>query len=115
LSFSSQAATNLTGILGLRGKYDMLMSWGVLSPRFRVEYNHAWQSGGATSLQYADFLAGPTYFVSTIPAQTDYATLGLGADVKFGGATFINFDYQTALGYFDTHTHLFRARIGSRW
>jgi uncharacterized repeat protein (TIGR01451 family) len=115
LTFSNQSATNLTGILGLRGKYDMLMSWGVFSPRFRAEFNHAWQSGGATSLQYADFLAGPTYFITTIPAEANYATLGLGADFKFGSAAFINFDYQTAFGYFDTRTHLFRVRIGSRW
>jgi uncharacterized repeat protein (TIGR01451 family) len=115
LKFSQQNAETIIGVLGLRGKYDMLMSWGVLSPRFRVEYNHAFQTGGLAALNYADWIGGPTYLVPTTASSSDFATLGLGTDVKFPNQMFVNFDYQTMINAFDTRSHMFQLKAGKKF
>ena len=115
LAYSRQVVNTITGVLGLRGKYDFLMDWGVVSPRFRVEYNHALQSGGIAALSYADWIGGPTYFLPTQATNSDFATLGLGIDVKIPGDMFVNFDYQTAINAFDTRSHIFQLKAGKKF
>jgi uncharacterized repeat protein (TIGR01451 family) len=115
LTFSQQSVETITGVLGLRGRYDILMAWGVVSPRFRVEYNHAFQSGGVAALNYADWIGGPTYFVQTQETTSDFATIGLGTDVKLTNEIFVNFDYQTTINAFDTRSHMFHLRAGAKF
>jgi uncharacterized protein YhjY with autotransporter beta-barrel domain len=50
LTFSNQDVSTVTGVLGLRGKYDIYADWGLVSPRVRVEYNQSIQDGGAAAL-----------------------------------------------------------------
>ena len=57
--------------------------WGIVSPRLRAEYNHAFQSGSTVSLQFADWLNGPTYAVGIARAKSDYFVLGVGTDFSF--------------------------------
>jgi outer membrane autotransporter protein len=115
LTYSQQDASTITGVLGLRGKYDLLMDWGVVSPRFRVEYNRAFQNGGLLALNYADWIGGPTYFMPGWDASRDFVTLGLGTDIRIPNNTFVNFDYQTTLNAFDTHSHLFKLKVGRKY
>jgi outer membrane autotransporter protein len=115
LTFARQSVDTITGVLGLRGKYDILMGWGVISPRFRVEYNHGFQSGGLAALGFADLIGGPTFFVPTSATTSDFAAIGIGTDVKFPNDMFINFDYQTTINAFDTHSHMFQVRAGVRF
>jgi uncharacterized protein with beta-barrel porin domain len=115
LNFGRQNVDNITGVLGLRGKYDMLMDWGVVSPRFRVEYNHAFQSGGLAALSYADWIGGPTYFAPVRASSSGFTTLGLGTDVKLPTETFLNFDYQTMINAFDTRSHIFQLKAGRKF
>jgi uncharacterized repeat protein (TIGR01451 family) len=115
LAFSGQSASTITGVLGLRGKYDFLMSWGVLSPSFRFEYNHAFQQSGQALLQFSDFLTGPAFGIIPVFNQSDYATVGAGTDLHFENGVFLNFDYQTALFLLSAQVHRFQVRVGKQF
>lgn len=115
LAFARQSVETYTGVLGLRGKYDIPMDFAVVSPRFRLEYNHAFQNGGIAALGFADWIGGPTYFVPGVATTSDFATVGVGADVRFPNAMFVNFDYQTMINAFDTRSHMFQIKAGGRF
>lgn len=115
LAFSSQTTSTVTGALGLRGKYDMPMSWGVFSPRARVEYNHAFQRSGSATLQFADWLSGPSYAITPGLDQSDTALIGLGTDVRLEQGLFLAFDYQTTLGLHYGRSHLFVLKLGGQY
>jgi uncharacterized protein with beta-barrel porin domain len=115
LLFERQNVSTVTGVLGLRGKYDFVFDWGQISPRFRLEYNHAISDGGTAALSYADWIGGPTYFVPAYESSSSFAVVGLGTDIKFANDLFVNFDYQTTVNAFDTHSHLFQFRGGKRF
>ena len=115
LAFEQQDVSTITGVLGLRGKYDFLFDWGQVSPRFRVEYNHAFSDGGLAALSYADWIGGPTYFVPAYESSSSFAVVGLGTDFKFANEMFVNLDYQTTINAFDTRSHLIQFRGGKRF
>ena len=115
LTFGAQSVSTYTGVLGLRGKYDIPTQYALVSPRFRVEYNHAFQNGGLAALAYADWIGGPTFFVPATATTSDFATLGLGVDAKFLSGMFVSFDYQTMINAFDTRSHMFQLKAGKRF
>jgi hypothetical protein len=69
----------------------------------------------ATNLDLSDWIGGPTYFLPTQATNSDFATLGLGIDVKIPGDMFVNFDYQTAINAFDTRSHMFQLKAGKKF
>jgi uncharacterized protein with beta-barrel porin domain len=115
LVFGRQSVDTYTGVLGARGKYDIPMAFALVSPRFRLEFNHAFQNGGLAALAYADWIGGPTYFVPATATRSNFLTLGLGLDAKFPSAMFVNFDYQTMVDAFDTRSHMFQLKAGKRF
>jgi outer membrane autotransporter protein len=114
LIYSEQTATFMTSVLGLRGKYTFPTNWGSISPRFRIEYNHDFRGNGAASLRYADLL-GPTYVLTTEPAERDRMTLGLGTDFLVGNTLKLAADYQYDVDFLGAPWHRYRLRLDSRW
>jgi large repetitive protein len=108
LSYSGQSSSIVTAVLGFRGKADFLTHWGIVSPRLRAEYNHAFQSGSTVSLQFADWLNGPTYAVDLARAKSDYLVLGVGTDFNFTNGVMLAIDYQTWTAFLDTEAHQFK-------
>jgi hypothetical protein len=53
--------------------------------------------------------------VPTTASSSDFATLGLGTDVKFPNQMFVNFDYQTMINAFDTRSHMFQLKAGKKF
>jgi uncharacterized repeat protein (TIGR01451 family) len=114
LIYSEQTATFMTSVLGLRGRYTFPTNWGSISPRFRVEYNHDFRGNGAASLRYADLL-GPTYVLTTEPAERDRMTLGLGTDLQIGDTLKLAADYQYDVDFLGAPWHRYRLRLDTRW
>jgi uncharacterized repeat protein (TIGR01451 family) len=114
LIYSEQTATFMTSVLGLRGRYTFPTNWGSISPRFRIEYNHDFRGNGAASLRYADLL-GPTYVLTTEPAERDRMTLGLGTDLQIGETLKLAADYQYDVDFLGAPWHRYRLRLDSRW
>ena len=67
LTFAAMKFHSLGGTAGLRGSYDIPMSWGVLTPNARVEYRQTIDGAFQQSMYYTDL--GPS-MTSTLGAGT---------------------------------------------
>jgi uncharacterized repeat protein (TIGR01451 family) len=114
LNYSSQSAEFVTSVLGLRGKYTFLTSWGSIAPRFRVEYNHDLSSASTILLQYAD-LVGPVYSLTIASPARDRMTFGVGADVTIHDVNRLAFDYQYGSDFLGIAWHRLKLRWESRF
>ena len=54
LTFAAMKFHSVGGTVGLRGSYDMPMSWGVLTPNARVEYRQTLDGAFQQSMYYTD-------------------------------------------------------------
>ncbi|MEA2941638.1 MAG: hypothetical protein QOD09_2167, partial [Bradyrhizobium sp.] len=115
LNYSSQSANFLTSVVGLRGKYLFLTSWGAFAPRFRLEYNHDFQGSSDIALHYADSLSGPTFNLTTTPMQRDHVTVGLGTDFIFTERLKLSADYQRDIDALGAGWHRFKLRLDGRY
>jgi uncharacterized protein with beta-barrel porin domain len=77
LRYGRQTLRTLTAVLGLRGEYTLLVPWGVLSPRAKVEYRHDFAGSNVQRLGYADL--GQDYALAVDPTTGDYVAFSLGA------------------------------------
>ena len=77
VSFSSTAA-----VLGVRGTYDIPMSWGVLQPTGRLEFRHELDGGFNQSMFYTDLGAGQTYVLNEADAAQNRHRRGRDAGAR---------------------------------
>jgi uncharacterized protein YhjY with autotransporter beta-barrel domain len=54
LRYGAASSLSVAGIVGIRGAYDIPVSWGTLSPNVRVEYRHEIVGGVVQRVGYAD-------------------------------------------------------------
>ncbi|SDQ35237.1 putative Ig domain-containing protein [Pseudoxanthomonas sp. CF125] len=87
-----------TGNLGLRFDYRQQMSWGVLTPQFRLEYQYDFQGGGSASMSYADLLSGPFYRADVQGLDHSRFQLGLGAQFSTDNGLSTRIEYRGVLG-----------------
>uniref|UniRef100_UPI0025EEBE80 autotransporter outer membrane beta-barrel domain-containing protein n=1 Tax=uncultured Nitratireductor sp. TaxID=520953 RepID=UPI0025EEBE80 len=113
LTYGEQTIDTLSGALGLRAKYAIAMSWGVFTPRGRLEYTHDFEGSNGASLGYAD-IGGLPYALDIGPFSRDFLTVGLGFDADIGETWTLGFDYRTAFGTDDdSHDHTFGLKLGA--
>lgn len=98
LRYDEQSVNTLTSSFGLRAEYKMPVSWGLVTPRARIEYGHDFDASSRATMAYADWIGGPEYVLETDPADRDFLVVGLGADVAFGGSWTLGVDYRTERG-----------------
>ena len=97
LSYASASMQEVSGVLGIRGSYDIGMSWGVLSPTVRLEYAHAFNTSLTQVLTYADTPATNYSFpVAGLGQNTGTATVGLVACYPNGVTANLEFQYSDA-------------------
>ena len=58
LTYGAMNFNSVAGAVGLRGSYDIPMSWGVLTPTARAEYRQALDGAFQQSMYYTDLGAG---------------------------------------------------------
>ncbi len=114
LRYGRQNVGLLTSFVGLRGAYDVPLSWGVVTPRVRLEYGHDFAGASSLGLGYAD-QTGFSHRLVTTPTGRDSLNLGLGTDVQVGDNWAVGIDYRTSFGQTHVQQHSFGVRIGSRF
>ncbi|UAY74695.1 putative Ig domain-containing protein [Pseudoxanthomonas sp. X-1] len=79
LRYADMDVSTTTGNLGLRLEWRRQMSWGRLTPQFRLEYQHDFQGRGDATLGYADTVGGPLYRTGQSVFDRNRLMLGVGA------------------------------------
>jgi len=94
LTYGSTHFNSVAGTVGLRGSYDVPMSWGVLTPTARLEFRRTIDGGFQQSMNYTDL--GPATSSTLMLAQTSSGLVnaalglrartagGLGGELEYG-------------------------------
>jgi uncharacterized protein with beta-barrel porin domain len=115
LTVGGQHFDMLAGVIGLRAEYAMLMDWGILNTRGRLEYTHDFAGSSQASLGYADLGTMP-YTLDLAGSARDHLTVGLGLDAKFDSALTLSFDYRTGFDFDGQgQEHTFGIRVGGNF
>ena len=78
LSYAKRDVESLQGVLGVGFAVTHLKRDSAWTPSLRLEYRHELADGGTQNLQYADWLAGPTYQIRSAGWDRGELKLGLG-------------------------------------
>jgi len=81
LSYAERDVESLQGVLGARYVWSHEARDSTWTPSFRFEYRHEFADGGVQSLQYADWLTGPTYQIQSTGWDRSEINVGLGLNV----------------------------------
>src|SRR5690606_23771870 len=115
LAYGEQTIDTLSGTLGLRFQYAIPTTWGILTPRGRLEYTHDFEGSNRASLGYTDLGTLP-YALDIESFSRDHLTIGLGLDAQIGDSTTIGFDYRTTFGTNgEGRDHTFGFKLGVRF
>lgn len=82
LSYSERDVESLQGVFGGRFVWSHEARDSIWTPSFRIELRREFSDGGVQSLQYADWLAGPTYQVLSTGWDRTELNLGAGLNVR---------------------------------
>ncbi|WP_425510202.1 putative Ig domain-containing protein [Xanthomonas indica] len=78
LRYDDMDVATTTGNLGLRVEWRRQMTWGRLTPQFRLEYQHDFQGRGDATLGYADIVGGTLYRTGQSVYDRNRLMLGVG-------------------------------------
>lgn len=98
LHYGEQDISTTTGNLGLTLNYKVPVSFGVISPQVRLEYQHDFQGDSAIALNYADMFGGPIYHTSIDGLSKDRFMLGLGVNVQTVQDFALRLEYRGLFG-----------------
>ena len=104
-----------TGNAGIRIDYRRDMSWGLLSPQFRVEYQHDFKGNGAQTIRYADLASGPFYRAGLTDFDRTRLMLGLGVLFDLNNDWSFKFDYRGLIGSGDDTDHGFQINVDKKF
>lgn len=97
LSYAERDVESLQGVLGARYVWSHEERDSTWTPSFRFEYRHEFADGGVQSLQYADWLTGPTYQIQSTGWDRSEINLGLGLNVTTAHGWKVNTDLGARL------------------
>jgi len=98
LHYAEQDVDTTTGNFGVRMEFHNELSWGVISPMFRVEYQHEFEDPGVATVSYADMLGGPFYRTRLQGLDSRRLLLGFGAIVQTDSDWLFKAEYRGLLG-----------------
>ena len=104
-----------TGNAGIRIDYRHDMSWGLLSPQFRVEYQHDFKGNGAQTMRYADLASGPFYRAGLTDFDRTRLMLGLGVLFDLNNDWSFKFDYRGLIGSGNDTDHGFQINVDRKF
>jgi uncharacterized protein YhjY with autotransporter beta-barrel domain len=112
LVVASDEASSLRSSLGARIRYDWAAAWGVVTPEWRIAWQHEFLNG-ARDLR-ASFIdaAFPGQFLTTTGAPgRDFVLVGTGVGGRLGAATTVSLDYDALIGTADFVAHRVTGRF----
>jgi uncharacterized protein YhjY with autotransporter beta-barrel domain len=98
LHYGEEDISTTTGNLGLTFNYKYPVSFGVISPQLRLEYQHDFQGESAITMNYADLFGGPLYHTSIGGLGQDRFILGLGVNVQTVQDFALRLEYRGLFG-----------------
>jgi len=87
-----------TGSAGLRVDYRHEATWGVLVPKFMLEYQHDFKASSAQSLRYADLPLGPFYRAGLDEFDRTRLLFGIGLMFDMNNDWSFRVDYRGLIG-----------------
>jgi outer membrane autotransporter protein len=111
LSFAAMKFHSLGGTAGLRGSYDIPMSWGVLTPNARVEYRATIDGAFQQSMNFTDI--GPSVSSTLVGAGTTTGTINTSLGVRARSLRGISgeLEYGTSSGAGKVQSQTIRAGL----
>ena len=103
-----------TGTIGVRIDYRREVNWGLLSPQFRVEYQHDFKGNGAQTMRYADLATGPFYRADLADFDRSRLMLGLGLLFDLDNDWSFKLDYRGLIGS-DDKDHGFQFNVDRKF
>jgi autotransporter-associated beta strand protein len=102
-----QTSHSLVTDLGLQISHAVSLPWGVVTPAFRVEWEHQYLNDNSyINMRLSDAAAGLGYFsVQTGNPSRDYVNLGgsFSAALPNGGGAFIRYETRLGQSYLSEH------------
>ncbi|MFZ5635352.1 MAG: putative Ig domain-containing protein [Pseudomonadota bacterium] len=114
LAFDSMDVDTDTGSAGLRIDYRREVSWGMLTPQFRVEYQHDFRANGAQTMRYADLPTGLIYRTGLSEFDRTRLILGAGLRFDFDSGWGLKLDYRGLIGS-DDRDHGIQVNVDKRF
>ena len=111
LTYGRLRQTSITGVLGLRARYPILMTWGTLTPTARLEYRHAFDGSYRQGLNYADQPGGPYYVLDDRARARDLFSSSLGLSAQTLTGLSADFEYQLNISPQKVQSQTVRARV----
>ncbi len=105
LNYNALDVDTDTGNVGMRIEYRREVNWGMVSPQFRIEYQHDFKGNGAQILRYADQLTGPFYSADLSDFDRTRLMLGLGVLFSLDNDWSFKIDYRGLIGSGDDSDH----------
>ncbi len=93
LRYEEQDLSSLKIALGARGERTFKTDLGLLTPRFRVEYQRELKDSELAKLSYDDWVGGPLFSVLADPFERDQWLIGIGGELRRKRSKF-SLDYQ---------------------
>jgi len=87
-----------TGSAGLRVDYHHEATWGMLVPKFMLEYQHDFKASSAQSLRYADLPLGPFYRAGLDEFDRTRLLFGIGLMFDMNNDWSFRIDYRGLIG-----------------
>jgi hypothetical protein len=115
LSYAQAKLTTMSTAFGLRGDYSFAWANGVLTPRFRAEYEREFEGNNAEKLFYASDPTGQSYVLDTAFPSHNQILVGFGADYRFSDGGRISIDYQAMIDTFNEVDNSFRIGLSERF
>jgi outer membrane autotransporter protein len=115
LQYGELDVETTTGNLGLRVDFRNEVSWGVFTPKLRLEYQHDFDGNGATTLQYADLPTGPFYRTELSDFDRSRFMIGIDALFSTDGDWSFGIDYRGLIGNGGDRDHGFMINVDKKF
>jgi uncharacterized protein YhjY with autotransporter beta-barrel domain len=98
LTYFSQQASALSGVLGVRAEGVYALGTVKLAPKLRLEYTHSLQRTGEAQFAYADLAdLGPAYSLAASSTRSGNWTLGLGLRIRWRSGVELSLDLNSSI------------------
>ncbi|KQU78747.1 hypothetical protein ASD12_16220 [Mesorhizobium sp. Root102] len=115
LHYGEQDISTTTGNLGMTLNYKVPVSFGVVSPQLRLEYQHDFQGDSAITMNYADMFGGPFYHTTIDGMGKDRFMLGLGVNVQTVQDFAVRLEYRGLFGSDGNTDNGFLVNLGKKF
>ena len=112
LAVAADEASSLRSNLGSRFRYDWSTAWGVLTPEWRLAWQHEFLNGARDlRASFVDVALPGTFSTTTGAPGRDFALIGTGVGGRLGAATTVSLDYDALIGTDDFVAHRVTGRF----